>query len=74
MTSFKKLLLMKEFMNYIPDELKVYLNERTLVTSYEMVATADEYIITHKKERRGDLMGASQYQVWTKPTQRDTRG
>ncbi len=48
---------MKEFMNCVPNELKVNLNERKLVTSYEMAATADEYVITHKKERRrGDLM------------------
>ena len=51
-------------MNCVPDELKVHLNERKLVTSYEMAATANENVITHKKERRGDLM---------KPTQRDTK-
>ena len=69
---------MEEFRNCVPDELKVYLNERRLVTSYEMVATADEYVITHKKERRkGDLMG----QVGTKSglnphreIRRDNRG
>ena len=43
-------------MNCVPDELKVYLNERKLMTNYEMAAIVDEYIITHKKERRGDLM------------------
>ena len=48
-------------MNCVPDELKVYLNKRELVTSYKMSVTADGYI-THKKEIRGDLMG----QVGTK--------
>ena len=53
-------------MNCVLEELKAYLNERKLVTSYEMVATADEYVIIHKKERRGgDLMG----QVGTKSGQ-----
>ena len=49
---------MEEFRNCVPDELKVYLDERRLVTSYEMTVTANEYVITHKKKRRGgDLMG-----------------
>ena len=55
---------MEEFMNCVSDELKLHLNEKKLVSSYEIAVTADEYVITHKKERiRVDLDGASWYQV-----------
>ena len=51
---------MEEFMNCIPCELKQYLNERKWETGYEMAASADEYAITHRKEReRGDVIGQS---------------
>ena len=42
---------MKEFMNCVPDELKVYLNETILVTSYKMAVRADEYSISKKEEQ-----------------------
>ena len=48
----KQLILMEEFMNCVPDEVKVYLNERKLETTNEMAVTADILLPIRKREEQ----------------------
>lgn len=47
----KQLILMEEFQNSMPEEMKTNLNERKLKSSHEMAILADEYDIVHKKTK-----------------------
>lgn len=47
----KQLTLMEEFQNGMPEELKAYLNERKIESSYDMTILADEYNIVHRKPK-----------------------
>ena len=41
---------MEEFTNCVPDDLKVYLNDRKLLTTNERAVTADMLLLIRKRE------------------------
>ena len=43
----RQLILAEEFLNCVPEEVRVHLSERKTDMSYEMAALADEYTLTH---------------------------
>ena len=43
----RQLILAEEFLNCVPEEVRVHLSERKTDVSYEMAALADEYTLTH---------------------------
>ena len=47
----KQLILIEEILNYVPEEMRIYLNERKINTGSKLVMLADEYVITHKRNR-----------------------
>ena len=47
----------EEFLNCVPEEIRIHLSERKTDPSYEMVALADEYIFTHRKTKERVHMG-----------------
>lgn len=55
-------MLMEEFQNNMPEEMKMYLNERKIKSSHEMTTLADEYDIAHKKKQ------SENNKVYTAPT------
>ena len=44
----RQLILAEEFLNCVPEEIRVHLSERKNDLSYETVALADEYTLTPK--------------------------
>ena len=46
-----QLILAEEFLNCVPEEVRVHLSERKTDVNYEMAALADEYILTHRKTK-----------------------
>ncbi len=46
-----QLILAKEFLNCVPEEIRVHLSERKIDLSYEMAALADEYTLTHRETK-----------------------
>ena len=47
----RQLILAEEFLNCVPEEVRVHLSERRTGVTYEMAALADEYILTHRKTK-----------------------
>ncbi|KAL2102368.1 hypothetical protein ACEWY4_001536 [Coilia grayii] len=48
------LVLLEQFKNIIPDHLATYVNERKVKTAAEAAVLADEFVLTHKTNFRGD--------------------
>ena len=53
----RQLILAEEFLNCVPEEVKVHLSERKTDVTYEMAALADEYILTHRKTKEKTFTG-----------------
>lgn len=47
----KQLVLLEEILNGLPEEMRIYLNERKIDTGSELAVIADEYTITRKRGR-----------------------
>ena len=47
----RQLILAEEFLNCVPEEISVHLCERKNDLCYEMAALADEYTLTHQKNK-----------------------
>ena len=54
----RQLILAEEFLNCVPEEVRVHLSERKTDVSYEMAALADEYTLTHRKTKEKLYMGS----------------
>ena len=52
----RQLIQVKEFMNCMPEKLRVHLSDKKITTGYELAAVADEYIITYKRRRNRIVM------------------
>ena len=52
-----QLILAEEFLNCVPEEVRVHLSERKTDVTYEMAALADEYILTHRKTKEKPYTG-----------------
>ena len=53
----QQLILAEEFLNCVPEEVRVHLSERRTDVTYEMAALADEYILTHRKTKEKTFTG-----------------
>ena len=53
----RQLILAEEFLNCVPEEVRVHLSERKTDVTYEMAALADEYILTHRKTKKKTFTG-----------------
>ena len=53
----RQLILAEEFLNCVPEEVRVHLSERKTDMTYEMAALADEYILTHRKTKEKTFTG-----------------
>ena len=53
----RQLILAEEFLNCVPEEVRVHLSERRTDVTYEMAALADEYILTHRKTKEKTFTG-----------------
>ena len=53
----RQLILAEEFLNCVPEEVRVHLSERKTDVNYEMAALADEYILTHRKTKEKTFTG-----------------
>ena len=53
----RQLILAEEFLNCVPEEVRVHLSERKTDVTYEMAALADEYILTHRKTKEKPYTG-----------------
>ena len=58
MEKLRQLILAEEFLNCVPEEVRVHLSERKTDVNYEMAALADEYILTHRKTKEKRYMGS----------------
>ena len=47
----KQLILIEEILNWVPEEMRIYVNERKINTGSELAMLADEYVITRKRNR-----------------------
>ena len=54
----RQLILAEEFLNCVPEEVRVHLSERKTDVTYEMAALADEYILTHRKTKEKTYTGS----------------
>ena len=54
----RQLILAEEFLNCVPEEVRVHLSERKMDVTYEMAALADEYILTHRKTKEKPYTGS----------------
>ena len=54
----RQLILAEEFLNCVPEEVRVHLSERKTDVTYEMAALADEYILTHRKIKEKTFTGS----------------
>ena len=54
----RQLILAEEFLNCVPEEVRVHLSERRTDVTYEMAALADEYILTHRKTKEKTFTGS----------------
>ena len=54
----RQLILAEEFLNCVPEEVRVHLSERKTDVNYEMAALADEYTLTHRKTKEKLFMGS----------------
>lgn len=46
----RQLILIEEFKGCVPENTKIYIEERKVDTVYEMSTLSDEYAITHKRK------------------------
>ena len=53
----RQLILAEEFLNCVPEEVRVHLSERKTDVTYEMAALADEYILTTPKDKGKNVHG-----------------
>ena len=53
----RQLILAEEFLNCVPEEVRVHLSEKKTDVTYEMAARADEYILTHRKTKEKNIHG-----------------
>ena len=53
----QQLILAEEFLNCVPEEVRLHLSERKTDVTYEMAALADEYILTHRKTKEKTFTG-----------------
>ena len=53
----RQLILAEEFLNCVPEEVRVHLSERKTDVTNEMAALADEYILTHRKTKEKTFTG-----------------
>ena len=53
----RQLILAEEFLNCVPEEVRVHLSERKTDVTYEMAALSDEYILTHRKTKEKTFTG-----------------
>lgn len=58
----KQLMLIEEFQNCIPDDMRIHLTDKKAETAIDIATAADEYILTHKRSR-AKLQGPMQSQV-----------
>ena len=54
----QQLILAEEFLNCVPEEIRVHLSERKIDLSYEMATLADEYTFTHQKTKEKMYIGS----------------
>ena len=54
----RQLILAEEFLNCVPEEIRVHLSERMNDLSYEMAALADEYTLTCRKTNEKTYTGS----------------
>ena len=54
----RQLILAEEFLNCVPEEVRVHLSERKTDVTYEMAALVDEYILTHRKIKEKTFTGS----------------
>ena len=54
----RQLILAEEFLNCVPEEVRVHLSERKTDVTCEMAALADEYILTHRKTKEKPYTGS----------------
>ena len=54
----RQLILAEEFLNCVPEEVRIHLNERKTDVNYEMAALADEYVLTHRKTKEKPYTGS----------------
>ena len=54
----RQLILAEEFLNCVPEEIRVHLSERKTDLSYEMAALADKYTLTHRKTKERIYTGS----------------
>ena len=54
----RQLILAEEFLNCVPEEIRVHLSERKTDLSYKMTALVDEYTLTHRKTEERVYMGS----------------
>ena len=54
----RQVILAEEFLNCVPEEVRVDLSERKTDVSYEIAALADEYTLTHRKTKERLYMGS----------------
>ena len=52
MEKLRQLILVEEFLNCVPEEVRVHLSERKTDVNYEISALADEYTLTLKNKRK----------------------
>ena len=53
----RQLILAEKFLNCVPEEVRIHLNERKTDVNYEMAALADEYVLTHRKTKEKTCTG-----------------
>ena len=56
--NLRQLILVEEFLNCVPEEVRVHLSERKTDVSYKMATLADEYTLTHRKTKEILFMGS----------------
>ena len=54
----RQLILAEEFLNCVPEEVRVHQGERKTDVNNEMAALADEYILTHRKTKEKTYTGS----------------
>ena len=58
MEKLRQLILAEEFLNCVPEEIRVHMGERKNDLSYEMATLADEYTLTHRKTKERIYTGS----------------
>ena len=58
--NLRQLMLIEEFKRCVPDDIKTYLDEKTVSTLAEAATMADDYALTHKKKYPGSTLNKFQ--------------